>query len=377
MGRGPANQHGPRGCFAAAQGKASTFDCSHRPGGQTRLTESTGHEARTIHHLLEVSPGEGFKFQRNQDNPLDCDLLIVDECSMVDLILMNNVLKAIHPASHLLLVGDADQLPSVGAGNVLRDIIASGVVPVTRLDVIFRQAAGSTIITNAHRINKGEMPIFPPDKKDFYFFGKEEPEEASELVVDIVARRIPEKFGVPMTDVQVLSPMHRGAAGARMLNEKLQTRLNPLRYDQPEYRSGSRLFRRGDRVLQLRNNYDKDVFNGDIGRIELIDLEEGEIRVDFEGRSVTYDLSDLDELTLAYAMSVHKSQGSEYPVVVLPLLTQHYMLLQRNLLYTAITRAKKMVVIVGTRKAIAMAVKNDKIAARWTALTERLVTAIG
>jgi exodeoxyribonuclease V alpha subunit len=337
-----------------------------------RLNESTGHEARTIHRLLEVSPGEGFKFQRNQDNPLECDLLIVDECSMVDLILMNNVLKAIHPATHLLLVGDADQLPSVGAGNVLRDIIASGVVPVTRLDVIFRQAAGSTIITNAHRINKGEMPLFPPDKKDFYFFGKEEPEEASELVVDIVARRIPEKFGVPMADVQVLSPMHRGAAGARMLNEKLQARLNPLRYDQPEYLSGSRLFRRGDRVLQLRNNYDKDVFNGDIGRIELIDLEEGEIRVDFEGRSVSYDLSDLDELTLAYAMSVHKSQGSEYPVVVLPLLTQHYMLLQRNLLYTAITRAKKMVVIVGTRKAIAMAVKNDKIAARWTALTERL-----
>lgn len=341
-----------------------------------RLTESTGHEARTIHRLLEVSPGEGFKFQRNQDNPLECDLLIVDECSMVDLILMNNVLKAIHPASHLLLVGDADQLPSVGAGNVLRDIIASGVVPVTRLDVIFRQAAGSTIITNAHRINKGELPLFPSEKRDFYFFGKEEPEEASELVVDIVARRIPEKFGIPMADVQVLSPMHRGAAGARMLNEKLQARLNPLRYDQPEYRSGSRLFRKGDRVLQLRNNYDKDVFNGDIGRIELIDLEEGEIQVDFEGRMVTYDLSDLDELTLAYAMSVHKSQGSEYPVVVLPLLTQHYMLLQRNLLYTAITRAKKMVIIVGTRKAIAMAVKNDKIAARWTALAERLVTAV-
>jgi exodeoxyribonuclease V alpha subunit len=338
-----------------------------------RLNESTGYEARTIHRLLEVSPGEGFKFQRNQDNPLDCDLLILDECSMVDLILMNNVLKAIHPASHLLLVGDAEQLPSVGAGNVLRDIIASGVVPVTRLDVIFRQAADSTIITNAHRINKGEMPIFPPDKKDFFFFGKEEPEEVLDLVVDIVARRIPEKFGVPTADVQVLSPMHRGAAGARMLNEKLQARLNPLRYDQPEYRSGSRLFRRGDRVLQLRNNYDKDVFNGDVGRIELIDLEEGEIRVDFEGRSVSYDFSDLDELTLAYAMSVHKSQGSEYPVVVLPLLTQHYMLLQRNLLYTAITRAKKMVVIVGTRKAIAMAVKNDKIAARWTALVERLV----
>ena len=291
---------------------------------------------------------------------------------MVDLILMNNLLKAVHPASHLLLVGDADQLPSVGAGNVLRDIIASGVVPVTRLNVIFRQAADSTIITNAHRINQGEMPFFPQDKKDFYFFGKEEPDEVSELVVDIVARRIPEKFGLPVEEIQVLSPMHRGAAGARALNEKLQTRLNPLRYDPPEYRSGSRVFRAGDRVLQLRNNYDKDVFNGDIGQIETIDLEEGEIRVNFEGRSVTYELSDLDELTLAYAMSVHKSQGSEYPVVVLPLLTQHYMLLQRNLLYTAITRAQKMVVIVGSRKAIAMAVKNDKIAARWTALQERL-----
>ncbi len=337
-----------------------------------RLAESTGHEAKTIHRLLEVSPGEGFKFQRNQDNPLECDLLIVDECSMVDLILMNNVLKAIHPASHLLLVGDADQLPSVGAGNVLRDMIASGVAPVTRLEVIFRQAADSTIIINAHRINNGEMPLFPQDKKDFYFFSKEDPDEAAELVVDIVARRIHEKFGIPVEDIQVLSPMHRGGAGARALNEKLQAGLNPLRYDRPEYRSGNRLFRPGDRVLQLRNNYDKDVFNGDVGRIEQIDLEEGEIRVNFEGRSVTYEFSDLDELTLAYAMSVHKSQGSEYPVVVLPLLTQHYMLLQRNLLYTAITRAKKMVIVVGTRKAIAIAVKNDKIAARWTALAERL-----
>jgi len=211
-----------------------------------------------------------------------------------------------------------------------------------------------------------------PPPTDFYFFGSDDPEQAAELVVDIVARRIPEKFGIPIDEIQVLSPMHRGPAGARALNEKLQARLNPLRYDRPEYRSGSRVFRPGDRVLQLRNNYDKDVFNGDIGRIESIDLEEGEIRVDFEGRSVTYEFSDVDELTLAYAMSVHKSQGSEYPVVVLPLLTQHYMLLQRNLLYTAITRAKKMVVIVGTRKAIAMAVKNDKITARWTALTERL-----
>ncbi len=337
-----------------------------------RLAESTGCEAKTIHRLLEVNPREGFKFQRNQDNPLDCDMLIVDECSMVDLILMNSLLKAVHPVSHLLLVGDVDQLPSVGAGNVLRDLISSQVIPVTRLDVIFRQSAGSSIITNAHRINKGDMPLFPKNKQDFYFFGKEDPLEAADLLVDIVGQRIPKKFGFPSDNIQVLSPMHRGAVGARALNEKLQATLNPLRYDQPEYRSGSRLFRNGDRVLQLRNNYDKDVFNGDVGRITHIDPEESEIWVEFEGRSIGYEYSDLDELTLAYAMSVHKSQGSEYPVVVLPLLTQHYMLLQRNLIYTAITRAQKMVVIVGTRKAIAMAVKNNKIAARWSMLTERL-----
>ncbi|MCA9181558.1 MAG: AAA family ATPase, partial [Planctomycetales bacterium] len=290
-----------------------------------RLAESTGREARTIHRLLEVSPSEGFKFQRNQDNPLECDLLILDECSMIDLMLMNNVLKAVHPASHLLLVGDADQLPSVGAGNVLHDLIGSDVIPVTRLDVIFRQAADSSIITNAHRINEGKSPVYPQSKEDFYFFGKEEPEEAADLVVDIVARRIPHKFGIPSEDIQVLSPMHRGSAGARTLNEKLQARLNPLQYNQPEYRSGSRLFRVRDRVLQLRNNYDKDVFNGDISTINHIDLEESEVVVEFEGRPITYEFSDLDELTLAYAMSVHKSQGSEYPVVVLPMLTQHYM----------------------------------------------------
>jgi exodeoxyribonuclease V alpha subunit len=337
-----------------------------------RLSESTGHEAKTIHRLLEVSPSEGYKFKRDQDNPLACDLLILDECSMIDMVLMNTVLKAVPPAAHLLLVGDADQLPSVGAGNVLRDLIASGAVPVTQLNVIFRQAADSTIITNAHRINRGQSPIFPQDKRDFYFFGQEEPEEAADLIVDIVARRIPEKFGVPPQDIQVLSPMHRGSVGARALNDKLQSSLNPVRYGQPEYRSGSRVFRVNDRVLQLRNNYEKDAFNGDVGRIESIDLEMGEIGVEFEGRSTGYEFSDLDELTLAYAMSVHKSQGSEYPVVVLPMLTQHYMMLQRNLLYTAITRAKKMVVIVGTRKAIAMAVRNDKIAARWSALQERL-----
>jgi exodeoxyribonuclease V alpha subunit len=248
-----------------------------------RLAESTGQEAKTIHRLLEVSPSEGFKFQRNQDNPLEGDLLILDESSMIDLILMNNVLKAIPPQMHLLLVGDADQLPSVGAGNVLHDLIDSGQIPVTRLDVIFRQAADSTIITNAHRINAGDMPIFPKDRHDFYFFGKEEAEEAADLLVDIVARRVPQKFGVPVENIQVLTPMHRGVVGGRTLNDKLQARLNPLQYTKPEYRSGNRLFRVGDRVLQLRNNYDKDVFNGDIGQVEQIDLEEGEIRITFEG----------------------------------------------------------------------------------------------
>lgn len=209
-------------------------------------------------------------------------------------------------------------------------------------------------------------------QNDFFFFGCPDPEKAADLIVDIVARRIPTKFGISVDDIQVLSPMHRGIAGVRSLNEKLQAHLNPLRYDKPEYRAGSRLLRVGDRVLQLRNNYDKNVFNGDIGRIEHIDLEEGELWVNFEGSKVSYEFSDLDELTLAYAMSIHKSQGSEYSVVVVPMLTQHYMLLQRNLLYTAITRAKRMVVIVGTRKAIAMAVKNDKVAARWSALQERL-----
>lgn len=211
-------------------------------------------------------------------------------------------------------------------------------------------------------------------RNDFFFFGVAEPEEAAEMIVDIVARRIPRKFNVPIANIQVLSPMHRGTAGVSALNQKLQTALNPLIYGNPEYRSGNRVFRPGDRVLQLRNNYDKDVFNGDVGQIEQIDLENGEVRVDFEGSSVSYEISELDELTLAYAISVHKSQGSEYPVVVMPVLTQHYMMLQRNLLYTAITRAQKMVVLVGTRKALAMAVKNNKIAARWSALAQRLGT---
>jgi len=338
-----------------------------------RMTETTGHEAKTLHRLLEVDPGAGFRFKRNQDNPLHAEMLIVDEMSMVDLVLMNNLLKAIAPGTHLLLVGDADQLPSVGAGNVLHDILASDVIPIVRLDVIFRQAQDSTIITNAHRVNRGEFPLFPKNKTDFYFFGKEDPDLAAPLVVDIVKNRVPHKFGADaIRDIQVLAPMHRGAVGVSNLNILLQDQLNPSTPQRTQYQSGSRLFREGDKVLQLRNNYDKDVFNGDIGFIETIDLEEGTATIYFDGRAVGYELSDLDEVTLAYAMSVHKSQGSEYPIVVIPLLTQHYLMLQRNLLYTAISRAKKIVILVGTRKAIAMAVRNNRVSRRWSGLVRRL-----
>ncbi len=341
-----------------------------------RMTETTEHEAKTIHRLLEVDPGGGFKFKRNLDNPLKCDVLIVDEVSMIDLILMNSLLKAVASGTHLLLVGDTDQLPSVGAGNVLRDLLASGEISTVRLDVIFRQAQDSTIITNAHRINQGEFPHFPADKSDFYFFGKENPDEVAPLIVDIIANRVPKKFGADaVRDIQLLSPMHRGSVGVGNLNALLQARLNPPRPNLAEYQSGGRLFRTGDKVLQLRNNYDKDVFNGDIGFIEQINLEDGAINIRFDERLVAYEFSDLDELTLAYAMSVHKSQGSEYPIVVIPLLTQHYMMLQRNLLYTGVTRARQMVILVGTRKAIAMAVKNNRVSRRWSGLVGRLRTA--
>ncbi len=338
-----------------------------------RMAEATGHEAKTIHRLLEVNPSAGFKFKRNQDNPLPADMLIVDEVSMIDLILMNNLLKAISPGTHLLLVGDPDQLPSVGAGNVLRDLIDSRAAPTVQLEVIFRQAQNSTIITNAHRVNRGEFPLFPPDKSDFYFFGKANPDEIAPLVVDIIANRVPKKFNAdPVKDIQLLAPMHRGSAGVGNLNQLLQEELNPPKPGKTQYQSGSRLYRAGDKVLQLRNNYDKDVFNGDVGVIEKIDLEEGEATIRFDGRPVSYDLSDLDEVTLAYAMSVHKSQGSEYPIVVIPVVTQHYIMLQRNLLYTAITRAKERVILVGTRKAIAMAVRNNRVRRRWSGLAWRL-----
>lgn len=346
-----------------------------------RLAEATGRRAATIHRLLGYSPVEGFKFDEN--NRLPADMIIVDETSMVDVLLMNNLLKAIHPTSHLLLVGDMDQLPSVGAGNVLRDLVACGQVPTARLSVIFRQAAGSHIITNAHRVNRGEMPLFPKDATDFFLFPQTEPEAAADWVVKVVQSRIPQKFGLdPFEEVQVLSPMHRGAAGVGILNQRLQAALNPPSPRAPEKQIGGRVFRAGDKLMQLRNNYLKDVYNGDIGRLARIDFEEQTFTVVFDGgtlggRPVFYDWAEADELAHAYAVSIHKSQGSEHPAVVIPILTQHYMLLQRNLLYTAITRARKLCVLVGNTKAIAIAVRNAKVAERWTALAARLKRNLG
>jgi len=353
---------GSRTLLAAPTGRAAK-----------RLAELTGQEAKTIHRLLEFSPQAGYQFLRNEENPLNADMVIVDEASMLDLLLTYHLLKAIPSGAGLLLVGDIDQLPSVGAGNVLRDLIDSGEVSVVRLKTIFRQASDSWIVENAHRINRGDYPQFPQDASDFFLFPTEDPERAADLVVDIVKNRIPRKFGFSARDeIQVLCPMHRGVAGVANLNEQLQAALNPARSDRAERRAGGNLFRVGDRVMQIRNNYDKEVFNGDIGVITRIDLENQIVEILLDDRKVPYEFMELDELTLAYAISVHKSQGSEYPAVVIPLLTQHYMMLQRNLLYTAITRAQKLVVIVGSRRAIGIAVKNAQIAERHTGLQERL-----
>jgi len=353
--------HGGSVLLAAPTGRAAK-----------RLSELTGKPAKTLHRLLEFSPSPAHPFLRDQENPLDAALIIVDESSMLDVLLANHLLKAVSLGCHLLLVGDVDQLPSVGPGNVLRDCIASGAVPVTRLEVIFRQAEDSFIVVNAHRINQGELPIFT-GARDCYLFQQPEPQAAAELLLDVVVNRIPAKFGFdPQTDIQVLSPMHRGAAGVGELNRRLQAALNPPTPAKAEQRHGSRVFRAGDRVMQLRNDYERQVFNGDMGRIVALDLEEQVLTVDFDGARVEYETAQLDELTHAYAVSVHKAQGSEFPVVVLALLTQHYMLLQRNLLYTAVTRARELVVLVGAPRAIGMAVRNDKIAGRNTRLAERL-----
>jgi exodeoxyribonuclease V alpha subunit len=338
-----------------------------------RLAEATGREAKTIHRLLEFKPQQGMQFQRNEENPIEADMIIVDEASMLDLLLTYNLLKAVHPESHLLLVGDVDQLPSVGAGNVLDDVIESGVAVVVRLTEIFRQAAGSFIVVNAHRIDEGKLPLFPKNATDFFLFPAEDAEQAGDMVVDLVQNRIPRKFGFdPMEDVQVLSPLHRGAAGVGELNRRLQAALNPAAGRKPEFRRGVQVYRLGDRVMQIRNNYDKEVFNGDMGRISGMDPVDQVLAVRIDGQEVAYEFSELDELVHAYAVSVHKSQGSEYRAVVVPVLTQHYVMLQRNLLYTAVTRAKELVVLVGSRRAIAMAVRNNKIGDRHTALDARL-----
>jgi exodeoxyribonuclease V alpha subunit len=340
-----------------------------------RLSEATGCPARTIHRMLGFSPTQGFSHA--EDNPLPVDFVIVDECSMLDNFLAYSLFRAVDPRSHLLLVGDVDQLPSVGAGDVLRDIIKSGEVPVTRLSTIFRQEAGSLIIRNAHSINQGKMPHFPDDVEDFFLFNLgDEPERVAEMVVDIVKNRIPRKFNLhPIDDIQVLVPMYRGQAGVAALNRELQEALNPP--GRPAQRIlGGRMFRVGDKVMQTRNNYDKEVFNGDMGRIRAFDFTNQSMQILFDDRQIEYDWSEATELIHAYAISVHRSQGSEYPAVVMPVVTQHYMLLQRNLLYTAITRARNLVVLVGSMKAIAIAVGNDQVSKRYTALADRLQQAV-
>ena len=336
-----------------------------------RLSEAAGHPASTIHRLLEFSPLDGF--QHDEENPLDVDFLVVDEASMLDLLLTNHLLKAVKPGTHVLFVGDVDQLPSVGAGDVLRDLIDSGVAPVTRLNTIFRQAAGSQIITNAHLINQGKYPLFSKDSGDFFLFSAEDADAAADWIIEIVTERVPQKFGFDaVRDIQVLSPIYRGPAGVMALNDRLQEKLNPPTSNKPERKLYGTTFRLGDKVMQTQNNYEKDVYNGDIGFVQSIDIVEQTLAVDFDGRPVTYDWSEADQLVLAYVVSVHKAQGSEFPVVVMPIVTQHYTMLQRNLLYTAITRARRLCVLAGSRRAIGMAVRNNKVANRFSALEWRL-----
>lgn len=336
-----------------------------------RMSEATGHEAKTIHRMLEYRIQKG-GFQKNEKHPLSSDLLIVDEASMIDTLLMYHLLKAIPEKSTFILVGDVNQLPSVGAGNVLKDIIASGAVPVVELNEIFRQAKESRIIVNAHKINKGILPSLKPSgpKDDFYFIEQEDPEAVLKIILELVKERVPRRFGLdPIDDIQVLTPMHKGTVGAENLNAELQKALNPR---EDEVIRGNRSFRLNDKVMQVKNNYDKEVFNGDIGRIIRIDPENQEMTLSFDGRDVVYDFADLDEIVLAYAVSVHKSQGSEYSAVIIPILTQHYVLLQRNLIYTGVTRGRKLVVMAGTRKALAIGVKNNRTKKRYTYLRDRL-----
>jgi exodeoxyribonuclease V alpha subunit len=347
--------------------------CAPTGRAAKRLTESTGLEGRTIHRLLESDPKTG-GFKRDEENPLECDLLVVDEASMVDVLLMRALLKALPDRSALLIVGDVDQLPSVGPGQVLGDLIASEAVPVVRLTEVFRQAAQSRIIVNAHRINRGQMPEWEAVKdSDFFFVDAQEPEDGVRKLLSVVRDRIPARFGLdPVRDVQVLCPMNRGGLGARALNIELQKALNPPGEARVERFGWT--FCPGDKVMQVTNDYDRDVFNGDLGVITSLDMEESELAVSFEGREVIYGFGELDELVLAYATTIHKAQGSEYPAVVIPLTTQHYTMLARNLLYTGVTRGKRLVVLVGQRKALAIAVRNGNGRRRWSKLREWLVT---
>jgi exodeoxyribonuclease V alpha subunit len=346
--------------------------CAPTGRAAKRMTEATGFEAKTIHRLLEADPKTG-GFKRGDDNPLDCTLLVVDETSMVDVMLMQALMKAVPDKAALLIVGDIDQLPSVGPGQVLADIISSGAVPVVRLTEVFRQAAQSRIITSAHRINQGSIPdLSPPGtESDFYFVQADDPEAAVGRIIELVKTRIPRRFGLdPIRDIQVLCPMNRGGVGARSLNIELQAALNPAGDNKVERFGWT--FSPGDKVMQIENDYDKEVYNGDIGYIDDVDTNAGEIVATFDGRSVTYGFGELDMLVPAYAATIHKSQGSEYPAVIIPVLTQHYAMLQRNLLYTGVTRGKRLVVLVGQKKAVAIAVRNVSGRKRWSKLGEWL-----
>lgn len=354
---GALRSSGMKVLLAAPTGRASK-----------RMSEATGMEAKTIHRMLEYNPKDGY--QRNADNPLTGDALIVDECSMIDILLMNNLLKAVPDGMRLILVGDIDQLPSVGAGNVLRDIIDSGAVPVIRLTRIFRQAQTSRIVMSAHAVNAGRLPDLSNGREtDFFFLREEDPEKVAESIVDLVGRRLPGAYGIGADSIQVLTPMQRGVVGAASLNIALQQSLNG---NGDSLSRGGYTFRKGDRVMQLRNDYDKEVFNGDLGYITEVNLEDRVLKVDFDGRETEYDSTELDELSLAYATTIHKAQGSEYPVVVIPVMMNHFVMLQRNLIYTGITRAKKVCVLIGQLKALSYAVRNLTVQKRNTRLKERL-----